>query len=409
MKTLRLAFRFALAAVLGAAPFAAAETTYLPGAAEVTGLAGARFSSTLELTNTGATGATVTIGLVPMAGRAAPAPATRTLGAGESLRISESLKTLFGLADGAAGTITVTSELPLLASLTTRNVAAVEGAYGLGLVAVPESELFGAGETGHSIWVSQSADPSTGYRTNLSVTLVDPGTVVEVRVLDAEGNVAGTATVTAGRPEVWQQPASSIAGAKDLPVGRAEFSVKAGRATAYAVVNDNVTSDAIALQAERVFPGATDSLISGAALSPGHLGSFWSTDLRLFNPGSSALDAAIQSVGAPGEANVAVPVPAKGLVEVARVLALLGFPDGTASALRVRAAGPSMLRGSAARAFRASKRAPCSNPARIGGAKPASSPRPRRWPATTSRAGEGQDWPSPPAPRTAAPTPTSTP
>ena len=248
-----------------AAPFAAAETTYLPGAAEVTGLAGARFSSTLELTNTGATGATVTIGLVPMAGRAAPAPATRTLGAGESLRISESLKTLFGLADGAAGTITVTSELPLLASLTTRNVAAVEGAYGLGLVAVPESELLGAGETGHSIWVSQSADPSTGYRTNLSVTLVDPGTVVEVRVLDAEGNVAGTATVTAGRPEVWQQPASSIAGAKDLPVGRAEFSVKAGRATAYAVVNDNVTSDAIALQAERVFPGATDSLISGAA------------------------------------------------------------------------------------------------------------------------------------------------
>ena len=336
--TTRSALRLALAVLVASASLAVAETTYLPGAAEVTGLAGARFSSTLDLTNPGSAGTTVAIGLVPMLGKAAPAPVTRTLAAGESLRVPAALKTLFGLADGAAGTITVSSTDPLLASLSTQNVAAPEGAYGLGLLPVPESELLGAGETGHSIWVSQSADTATGYRTNLSVTLADAGSVVEVRVFDAEGHLAGTATVTAETPSVWQQPASALVGTVNLPVGRAEFEVKSGRATAYSVVNDNVTSDAIALQSERIVPGPTDRLISGAALSPGQLGSFWSTDLRLFNPGSTDLEATIFSVGASGAGSTNVVVPAKGVVELTRVLALLGFPEGTACALRVKGA-----------------------------------------------------------------------
>ena len=341
--TLRNSLRLVLALAFSTAMLASAETTFLPGAAEVTGLAGARFSSTLEIANPGATGATVAIGLVPMEGATAPAPVTRTLGAGESLRVREALKALFGLADGAAGTITVTSDATLVSSLTTQNVAAPEGAYGLGLLPVPEGDLLGAGETGHSIWVSQSADPVAGYRTNLSVTLAEAGTVVEVRVFDASGHVAGAATVSGSSPLVWQRPVKALAGDADLPVARAEFEVKSGRAAAYAVVNDNVTSDAIALQAERVVPGALDRLVSGAALSPGLLGAYWVTDLRLFNPGSEEVTATIRSVGAPTEAVLTLPVPAKGVVEVARALERLGLPERTACALRVSAARPLLV------------------------------------------------------------------
>ena len=197
--TYRTAISLALAVILGTSAVLGAETAYLPGAAELTGLQGARFSSTLELTNPGDSAATATIGLVPMAGKTPPAPVTRTLAAGESMRIEAALETLFGLADDGAGTITVLSDAALLASLTTRNVAAAEGPYGLGLLAVPEAELLGAGETGHSIWVSHSADPKTGYRTNLSVTLVDPGTIVVVRVFDADGSLAGETTLSAQR------------------------------------------------------------------------------------------------------------------------------------------------------------------------------------------------------------------
>jgi hypothetical protein len=338
----RPVLRVVLLGLLCAAIPAAAETTYLPGAAETIGLAGARFSSTLDLANPGATATTVTISLIPMAGKAAPEPVTRSLGAGESLRILGALASLFGLSGDAAGTLTVTHDVPILATLSTKNVASSAGTYGLGLLPVPSSQLLGAGETGHSIWASQSVDPGSGYRTNLSVTLVEPG-VVEVRVLDAEGRVAGSATVTAARAEVWQQPLTALVGGRDLPVARAEFEVKSGLATAYAVVNDNVTSDAIALQAERVVPAPTEALVAGAALSSGHLGSFWVTDLRIFNPGTAGLEASIVSLGASREASATVSVPAKGLVEVPRVLALLGFPEGTACALRVRAEGPLLV------------------------------------------------------------------
>ena len=341
--TYRTAISLALAVILGTSAVLGAETAYLPGAAELTGLQGARFSSTLELTNPGDSAATATIGLVPMAGKTPPAPVTRTLAAGESMRIEAALETLFGLADDGAGTITVLSDAALLASLTTRNVAAAEGPYGLGLLAVPEAELLGAGETGHSIWVSHSADPKTGYRTNLSVTLVDPGTIVVVRVFDADGSLAGETTLSAQTPQVWQKPVTAIAGESSLPVGRAEFEVKAGRATAYAVVNDNVTSDAIALASERVPSGATERLVSGAALSPGHLGAFWVTDVRIFNPGTEPIVATIRSLGAPTEATAAVTVPAFGVVEVPRALAFLGFPERTASALLVSADAPLLV------------------------------------------------------------------
>ncbi len=341
--TYRTALGLVLAAALGTSTLLVAETTYLPGAAELAGLQGARFSSTLELTNPGEEAATATIGLVPMAGKTPPAPVTRTLAAGESVRIEAALKTLFGLADDGAGTITVLSDAALLASLTTRNVAAAEGPYGLGLFAVPEADLLGAGETGHSIWVSHSADPKTGYRTNLSVTLVDPGTIVVVRVFDSDGSLAGETTLSAQTPQVWQKPVTAIAGESSLPVGRAEFEVKAGHATAYAVVNDNVTSDAIALPCERVPSGATERLVSGAALSPGLLGAFWVTDLRIFNPGAEPVVATIRSLGAPTAASAVVPIPAHGVVEVPRVLALLGFPERTASALLVSAEAPLLV------------------------------------------------------------------
>ena len=341
--TKRIALGLVLAALLGSSPLLVAETTYLPGAAELSGLQGARFSSTLELANPGDAAVTATVGLVPMAGMTTPAPVTRTLAAGESLRIEAALKTLFGLAEGSAGTITVASETPLLASLTTRNVAAAEGPYGLGLGAVPEAELLATGETGHSIWVSHSADPKTGYRTNLSVTLVDPGTVVVVRVFEADGSLAGETTLSAAAPQVWQQPVTAIAGEESLPVGRAAFEVKAGRATAYAVVNDNVTSDAIALPCERVPAGSTERLVSGAALSPGHLGAFWVTDLRLFNPSAEPVVATVRSLGAPSAASAPVPIPANGIVEVPRVLAFLGFPEQTASALLVSADTPLLV------------------------------------------------------------------
>lgn len=121
----------ALASLLVAeAALAATFTWYVPGAVESPGASDAVFSSTLGLTNVGSGAATVTLGLVPAAGKAAPPPVTRTLPAGSSDRVETVLKSLWGLTRDS-GTLSVVSDQPLIVSIQTANVADPRGTYGL--------------------------------------------------------------------------------------------------------------------------------------------------------------------------------------------------------------------------------------------------------------------------------------
>src|ERR1019366_7545026 len=183
-----------------------------------------------------------------------------------------------------------------VALLATLNVADPAGTYGVALRPVPEADLLSPGQTGHAIWVSQSADATTGYRTNIAVTLVDPNTSVDVRVYDGSGNLKAVTTVASASPVSWQARVADLVGPGALDLGRVEFAVTAGRATGYTVVNDNVTSDAIAVQTELVGTGPADRLLDGAAMTAGLAGSFWSTDVRLFNPGAAPLDVQINAL-----------------------------------------------------------------------------------------------------------------
>jgi hypothetical protein len=315
----------------------------LPGAAEIVGLAGARFSSTLNLSNPGTSPAAVTIGFIPFAGKATPAAVTRTLQPGESQKISAALSTLFGL-NADAGALQVTSDVPIVAVLATLNVADPAGTYGVALRPVPEADLLSPGQTGHAIWVSQSADATTGYRTNVAVTLVDPNTSVDVRVYDGSGNLKAVTTVASASPVSWQARVVDLVGPGALDLGRVEFAVTAGRATGYTVVNDNVTSDAIAVQTELVGTGPADRLLDGAAMTAGLAGSFWSTDVRLFNPGAAPLDVQINALGFVQATSAVTRTIAPGaVVELSQVLDLFGLPSGVAGALRFRASAPLLI------------------------------------------------------------------
>src|SRR5207249_3086089 len=157
------------------------QVQYLPGAAEITGQLGTRFSSSLLLTNVGSADATVQIGFIPYAGKPVPAPVNRALAAGETFRIEAALQTLFGLSSDA-GTLTLSSEAPLVSSLVTANVANPTGTYGLALQPLTASSLLSAGETGHAIWASQGSD----YRTNVALVLLEPNSSVHVVFYDEQ-------------------------------------------------------------------------------------------------------------------------------------------------------------------------------------------------------------------------------
>ena len=89
----------------------------VPGLANAAGANGTRFESTLYLTSFGAD-TTVDRVCIPEAGEVPPAPVTRSLKAGQTLRVDNAVASLFGLA-GKAGTLRLRSAQPFGARAVT--------------------------------------------------------------------------------------------------------------------------------------------------------------------------------------------------------------------------------------------------------------------------------------------------
>ena len=266
---------------------AESKTWYLPGAAETSGLNGARFSSTLFLNNRDSTIATAQIGLIPYEGKSPPSLVARTMAPGETLRIPAVLNTLFGLSSDA-GTLVLTSENELGMWLTTANVASLAGTYGLAMAPYSPRNIITAGLTGHAIWINQGED----YRTNIALSLLDPDTEAKLTFYNQEGLALSMATVSSHDPISWQASMGRV-----LPLGRVEVYVSRGRAGAYTAVVDNVTNDGIAVMAEISSSDPAELLVNGVVLSPGLNGTYWSTDVRLFNPLLTAQDVVLSWLG----------------------------------------------------------------------------------------------------------------
>src|SRR6185436_14463530 len=171
----------------------------LPGAAETTGLFGARFSSTLFVTNFGSASASVQIGFIPYSGKATPAPVTRSIASGETQQISSVLSSLFGLSSDA-GTLTVSSAASLALWMTTVNIANTAGTYGLAIEPLASEMILSAGSSGSAVWASQTND----FRTNVAVVLLDPNSSARVTVYDEQGRQRGMTTVSSPTPISWQ-------------------------------------------------------------------------------------------------------------------------------------------------------------------------------------------------------------
>jgi hypothetical protein len=339
-----LGLALALAGSLGVSLLPRAQATQqvwiLPGAAETAGLFGARFSSTLFITNFSSTSASLQIGFIPYSGKPTPAPVTRSIAGGETQQISSVLSSLFVLSSDA-GTLIVSSASQLALWMSTVNVANTAGTYGLAIEPLTSEMILSAGSSGNAVWASQT----DAFRTNLAVVLLDPNSSVRVTVYNEQGQQRGTTTVSSATPISWQVALPDLIGPSPLVVGRIEISVTQGRAAGYAAVVDNVTNDGIAVMAESVRSDGTDYLLNGVARSPGINNTFWSTDLRLLNLDSSPLQVNLDSLGMGGAAPLVRTVPPSGVIEITDVLGSggFGFSQAVAGALRVRASNPFLL------------------------------------------------------------------
>ena len=138
----------------------------IPGVIAAPGLNGTHFVSDVTATNPETAPANVSLTFLPTG-----AIQTVTLAPGETVVYQNVIGGLFGLS-GSVGALTVTSDQPLLLRARTYNDAGT-GTYGVALPVVEEDRLLAAGDTADTFWISQNADGSSGYRTNIAVVFPD--------------------------------------------------------------------------------------------------------------------------------------------------------------------------------------------------------------------------------------------
>ena len=311
------------------------ERLVLPGVARANGAFGSRFVSTAWLHNPSDSQLAIDLALVAATG---PAGTARlVLGPRETRRVEDPVGSLFGL-DSAAGTLTARADRAFLLRGVTANVANPRGTYGLALPALREAEALRPGETGIVPWLTHTAAAGTGFRTNVAVALLEPGSEVLVSIVDDTGLVRGEKRLAADDALFWQRSVTELSADPEIPLGRVEVRVLRGSAVAYAAVVDNVTGDGLLALAHRVEMPAGPPfslLLPGAARVPGANGTLWRTGLRLVNPGLDPIEATFEVPG--GSARASRLVPPRGALEEPDLLGALGYPEGSAAPVRVTA------------------------------------------------------------------------
>lgn len=323
----------------------AAESPFrrvLPGIMQTQGEDGARRQTSAWVVNLSASSASFEFGFMPLSNAAAPPAQLRTLAAGETLRLTNVLQDLFGLAEGE-GALIVRGDQPFDLRGINANVTNPAGTSGQGVSPLPSSELLATDASGHSIWLANRSEAGRERQTDISAVLAVPNTTLTISVYDANAVLRGIEVVSSKEPVIWRASVSQFLPDPEIPIGRVKFAVTAGEATGWLSVSDRAGSKGVVNQPERVaaaVPEGADLLLNGVTAS---------TTLRLFNPNETEQSISIEALGFPGEpvSIRRIIVAPNGLLEVPNILSGDGYavPEGSVGALRIRAALPFLASG----------------------------------------------------------------
>lgn len=325
----------------------AAPTSYrslVPAAAQTNGIGGSVWRTELTLFNGGSEAASGQSTFIP--GGGGPV-LTRSLflGVNQSITYANALSDLFGLSAGSgaiaieASSATTTPAIRITSRTFTTGVA---GTYGQ---AVPN-----VSDDSPATLLLTGIESDANFRTNIglvnrSATPVAAG----LTLYDANGNVIAATTVTVPENNFQQSPLSSFFPAVN---GRtfAALSMRVDCAAANAIsvygsIIDNRTQDPIYIQAIPA-PSGSELTIPAVGRAPGIGGTFWRSDVTLFNPGATTMTISLRYLAA-GQDNrnvgsQTVIVPPSRTVVIADVAQSLGVSSGS-GALRVSwnaASGP---------------------------------------------------------------------
>jgi PKD repeat protein len=321
----------------------AAYRSLVPAAAQTNGVGGSVWRTELTIFNGGSEPASGQFTFIP--GGGAPV-LTRSLfvGVNQSITYANALNDLFGLSNGAGAIAIEASSATTTPAfrITSRTFTAGSvGTYGQSVPNVSSDDLT-------STLLLTGLESDANFRTNIGlVNRTALPVAAGLTLYDANGNVVATASVTVPENNFQQ---SSIGTFFPAVNGRsfASLSMRVDSATpnavsAYGSVIDNRTQDPIYVQAIAA-PKGSELTIPAIGRAPGVNGTFWRSDVTLFNPSLTTMTVSLRYLAAGqdnrGAASHSVTIAPSRTLVIADAAQFLGITTGT-GALQVSWTTPS--------------------------------------------------------------------
>jgi PKD repeat protein len=260
--------------------------TLVPVAAQTSGAHGTEWRTELTIANGGTRGAGVTLRYVPTIG-GNEAVREAVIPAGSSQTWHNALRDLFALTSGSGGIRIESSDplgAPFLIVSSRTFTGGLDGTYGQQVPADSDA-------TSVETWLT-GLESGTAFRTNLGFVNETPGHAsLELTLSAADGTVVGRNTIGAPPRSLQQMPLGHLfpllGEAPRSGLSLAIRSTAPGVRT-YASVVDNRTQDPVYIPATRLFE-AQELLVAAVARTAGGGGTFWRSDLTIFNPHAAAI------------------------------------------------------------------------------------------------------------------------
>jgi PKD repeat protein len=316
---------------------ASAYRTLVSVAAQTPGVNGTSWRTELNVFNAGANASTVSLVFLPSSGGSVISRSL-FLAPRQSFTYANALLDLFGIATGAGALAIEATSAGTSADLrvTSRTfTTGFAGTYGQAVPDVHPEELE------RTLYVTGMA-ASAGFRTN--VGLVNRGASdvsTQLTLFNQTGSVLASKSIVLGANSFQQTPLTTVfpeidGGVYDVLTMRLTAASQ-DAVSAYASIVDNRTQDPIYIQA---VPGGTDGAMTIPVVgrSPGANGTFWRSDVTLFNPSASSLAVTLRFNGT----NKSVTIGGNDTVVLADIVSQYGLTaaNGALQISWTAAAGP---------------------------------------------------------------------
>ena len=293
--------------------------TLISAAAQTPGVGGTAWRTELSLYNAGLEGANVTLVLLP-------SKLTRTLylTPRQSVTYANTLLDLFGLTSGAGAVSIEADSAGSSAQLRVTSRTFTAGKVGTYGQSVPEVQPEQLVKTLYLTGLQNSA----GFRTNIGFVNRAGGPVAATLTLYSRtGSTIATKDVTFGassfqQAALWSYFPELTSSSSDAMTMRISSNVT-DALNAYASVIDNITQDPIYIQAVAA-PAGDEQVVPAVGRVPGANGTFWRSDVTLFNPTNSKMTVTLRF----GNATRAISVDAHDTDVLADVLSVFDLTAG---------------------------------------------------------------------------------